>query len=160
MEIVYRPAIDADAAELIALIEKCYKEYEGCVLDVDAEEPQLKAIASHYAEKGGEFWVALNGDEIVGSIGYSPAEDHGELKHLYVNSSIRRQGIASTLCDFAENAAAGRKMSKIKLWTDTRFTQAHSLYERRGYRGGVVTRDLQDLSKTSEYYYEKALPAV
>jgi len=159
MEIVYRPAVDADADGLIALVEKCYSEYEGCILDVDAEEPQLRAIAAHYAEKNGEFWVALKGDDIVGSIGYSPVDDHGELKHLYVNSSIRRQGIATTLCDFVENAAAKRKFSMVTLWTDTRFTMAHSLYERRGYVGGEVTRDLKDLSKTTEFYYEKAFPA-
>lgn len=158
MEIVYRQANDTDAAGLIALIDKCYCEYEGCILDVDAEEPQLRNIASFYKQKGGEFWVALRGDEIVGSIGYNPSSDQGELKHLYVNSSIRRQGIASTLCELVETACFRHKFSKVTLWTDTRFTMAHGLYERRGFVGGVVTRDLQDLSRTTEYYYEKALP--
>jgi hypothetical protein len=41
-------------------------------------------------------------------------------------------------------------------WSDTRFTDAHRLYERLGYiRGG--TRDLGDVSRSVEYFFEKAI---
>ncbi len=157
MEITYRPAVDGDANQLIELVDICYQEYDGCILDVDAEEPQLRYIATYYREKGGEFWVAEKDGIIVGSIGYSMNEDTLELKHLYVNSVIRRQGMASSLCTMVEDAAARREASRIILWTDTRFTNAHRLYEKRGFEGGSETRTLQDLSKTVEYYYEKPL---
>ncbi|MEP3244922.1 MAG: hypothetical protein ABJN40_12240 [Sneathiella sp.] len=48
-------------------------------------------------------------------------------------------------------------MSAIILWTDTRFTNAHRLYEKRGFEKGATTRDLDDLSKTTEYYYQRTL---
>ncbi len=157
-DITYRPAKDDDADRLIALIDKCYAEYEGCILDVDAEEPQLRHIASYFADKGGEFWVAEKDGQLVGSIGYAPDKQVVELKHLYVDSAIRRQGLASHLCSLVENAAENRGASAILLWTDTRFTNAHALYEKRGFVGGTETRTLNDLSHTIEYYYEKTLP--
>lgn len=158
--ITYRPAHDDDAEQLIALIDLCYREYEGCILDVDAEEPQLRGIASHYEQKGGEFWVAEKGGQIIGSIGYSPNANKIELKHLYVNSAARRQGLATNLCLLVEKAAAAANVEKIILWTDTRFQDAHRLYERRGYSKGKESRTLQDLSNTTEYYFEKALRSV
>ncbi len=157
MNVQYRSARDSDAKGLINLVSKCYEGYAGCVLDVDAEEPQLNYIASHFASKGGHFWVAEMSQKIVGSIGYTYQRGVFELKHLYVDGEIRRMGIASQLCNFVEEAAIKLGALKIILWTDTRFHEAHSLYERRGFTGKVQTRFLDDLSNTTEYYYEKSL---
>ncbi len=157
-DIIYRLAKDDDAEGLISLVDKCYAEYEGCILDVDREEPQLRYIASYFADKGGEFWIAEKDGKIVGSIGYTFSGKVVELKHLYVDSAIRRQGLASHLCSLVEKAAENRKVPALLLWTDTRFTNAHQLYEKRGFVGGTETRTLNDLSNTIEYYYEKTLP--
>ncbi|WP_240969571.1 GNAT family N-acetyltransferase [Sneathiella limimaris] len=157
VEIKYRAAVDEDADGLIELVDRCYADYEGCILDVDAEEPQLRYIATYFAEKDGEFWVATRDAQIVGSIGYTYDKRVCEIKHLYVDNRIRRQGIATRLCDLVENAAHQREAEKLILWTDTRFETAHQLYERRGFKGKTETRELQDLSQTTEYYYEKSL---
>ncbi|MBE7636956.1 GNAT family N-acetyltransferase [Sneathiella sp. P13V-1] len=158
MTIDYRRGRDDDAEGLITLIEKCYAGYEGCVLDVDNEEPQLRHIKTYFEGLGGEFWVAEKEGNVVGCIGYKPVEGGVEIKHLYVDGDIRRQGLGTTLCDLVEEAAVKRKCEKIVLWTDTRFHEAHSLYERRGFVGKTETRELHDLSKSVEYYYEKTLP--
>lgn len=158
MKIIYRAASDSDADGLIELVSKCYEGYEGCILDVENEEPQMRYISTFFADKGGEFWVAELDGKIVGSIGYSYEDGEFELKHLYVDGDIRRQGLATRLCELVDEAATGLKIDKIKLWTDTRFHEAHLLYEKRGFTGKVVTRELEDISETTEYYYEKALP--
>ncbi len=157
MEVTYRPGRDTDAAQLITLISKCYAEYDGCILDVVNEEPQLNYIATYFAAKGGEYWVAHLGEKLAGCIGYTVLSGEFELKHLYVDGEIRRRGIASQLCDQVEQAAQKLGVDKIILWTDTRFKEAHQLYEKRGFVGGVKTRTLNDLSNTVEYYYEKSL---
>lgn len=42
------------------------------------------------------------------------------------------------------------------LWSDTRFEDAHRLYERLGFqRGGE--RELDDVNETTEYRYERAV---
>jgi hypothetical protein len=43
---VIRPGRDSDAAGFIALIGACWAEYPGCVLDVDGELPELRALAT------------------------------------------------------------------------------------------------------------------
>lgn len=159
-----RPARDSDAGGLIALIAAVYAEYPGCVLDVDREELDLRAIASAYAARGGQFWVAVDGaDEgIVGCVGWSPSNDSArpgwvELRKLYVARSHRRRGLAGALCDQVESAARARNSPGIELWSDTRFKDAHRFYAQRGYERQSAVRQLADLSQSSEYHFLRRL---
>ena len=158
MSAVIRPVRDDDADGLIRLIDACWSAYEGCVLDVDAEEPQLRAMRSHFDALGGEYWVA---DDVAGRIaaggGWAPAADPAgvELHKLYVLAALRRQGIARRLVSMAEAAARGRASRFVELWSDTRFLEAHAFYEALGYRRTGRTRDLHDLSHTTEFHFVK-----
>lgn len=149
-----RPARDSDSAALIALIGGCFAEYPGCVLDVDGEEPWLRAPASAYAEMGGRLWVASVGETVVGCIGLRPG---GVLKSLYVAGSARRRGLGSRLVGIVERAAREAGERRILLWSDTRFTDAHRLYERLGYRRTGRSRELHDLSASTEYEFCREL---
>jgi putative acetyltransferase len=152
-----RDARDDDAAALIELIGAVYSEYPGCILDVDGEMPELRAIASTYGAVGGRLWVA-EGAVVGASGGFVPSVEPGglEVRKLYVRKDWRGQGIASTLLAMIENEARRRGARFIDLWTDTRFTTAHRLYERVGFLRGT-TRTLADVSKSVEYYYRKPL---
>jgi putative acetyltransferase len=153
-----RDARDDDAAGMIALIEACYAEYEGCILDVDGEAPELKGIATAHAEQGGRFWVAESDGEIIGSVGLVPnGGGVWEMKKLYVTKAARRLGIGRRLVSLAEVEAMSRGAHAIELWSDTRFEDAHRLYERRGYSRLPETRELHDKSNTMEYHFRKAL---
>ncbi|MCG8505946.1 MAG: GNAT family N-acetyltransferase [Sphingomonadales bacterium] len=157
-DLTIREARDNDAEGLIALIGRCFAEYAGCVLDLDAFDRPLLAIASSFAAEGGEVWVAEREGRIVGSGGYA---DKGgglfELKRLYVDRSARRQGLASRLLELVETAVAGKGGTAIDLWSDTRFIEAHAFYERHGYRRLPEMRDLADPSNTTEYHFMKEL---
>lgn len=151
-----RSARDADAEGLIDLVGTCFAAYPGCVLDVDGEEPELRAIASAARAWGGAFWVAVDDqDAIVGSVGWRPGEEQGtiELKKLYVAPRARRQGLAGRLCGLVLDAARERNASAVMLWTDTRFADAHRLYERLGFVRLPGERALGDLSDSHEYPY-------
>jgi putative acetyltransferase len=154
-----RHARDDDARQLIELISSCFAEYPGCVLDVDREEPELRRIASAYTARGGLFWVATREDRLVGSVGLVPAESPTimELRKLYVARSERRSGLGSKLCVLVEEEARSRGAVALQLWSDTRFADAHRLYERLGYGRGSETRELHDLSQSVEFYFSKAL---
>lgn len=161
-----RAARDADADALIALIGNAYAEYPGCVLDVDGEEPALRAIASAYARHGGGFWVAIDDAtaSLVGSVGWRPSaalDRPGwvELCKLYVAREHRRRGLASLLCDRVEAAALERAAPGVELWSDTRFLDAHRFYAGRGYRQQPGSRQLFDLSQSSEYHFIRPLTA-
>lgn len=150
-----REAEDSDASGLIALIEACFAEYPGCVLDVDREEPDLRTIRTCYQAHGGRFWVAETDGEIVGCIGLTPASKASgiELKKLYVARRVRRQGLGARLTEYVLDEARARGAPFVDLWSDTRFETAHRFYERHGFLRGPQVRDLQDLSHTREYYY-------
>ena len=160
-EITFRPARDDDADSLIAMVDGCYREYAGCVLMVDEEEPELKTPASTFARWGGRFWVAEgDGGRIVASGAVTPTETKGEFKvhKVFIANDHRRRGLASQVCALIEDWARSQCATVMILYTDTRFSEAHALYERLGYtRDPAKTRDQGDASNTIEYFYRKSL---
>jgi putative acetyltransferase len=154
-----RPARDDDGPALITLIGDVFAEYPGCVLDVDGEMPELREIASWFARAGGEIWVEEQDGTVVASGGYVPSATAGgiELRKLYVRADQRGRGLGSSLVAAFEDAARKRRCRFVDLWSDTRFLDAHRLYERLGYVRGPETRALHDLSDSVEYYFRKSL---
>lgn len=156
---VVRDGCDDDADQMIALIGAIWGEYPGVILDVDREVPELRAIASAFRGEGGHIWVVEAAGVIVGSVGFVPTGDSEgvELRKLYVALAARRQGLGTRLCRLVEDAGRARAARFVELWSDTRFTDAHRLYERCSYTRGLQTRALHDLSNTVELYYRKTL---
>lgn len=156
---VVRSATDADSAALIALIERCWAEYPGCVMDVDNEEPWLRTPASAYAGKGGVFEVVELDGEVVACVGLQPEDVAAVSLHsLYVAESARRRGLGAELVGRVEAEARRRGATRVELWSDSRFTDAHRLYSRLGYRRLPGTRELHDRSNTVELHFAKTLP--
>jgi putative acetyltransferase len=158
MSVTIRDARDDDATSLISLIGSIFSEYPGCVLEVDNEMPQLRSIATTFERWGGQFWVVEKDGAIVGCGGFAPTEGDGlELKHLYIAGNARRTGLGTRLTHLVEEAAMVRGKRYVELWTDTRFAEAHKLYEGLGYARMPERRELHDLSRTVEYHYIKHL---
>jgi len=156
--LVIRPAQDEDSESLIHMIGAVYAEYPGCVLDVDAETPELRTPASAAKADSGHWWVAVLDGKIVGSVAVVPEEGKTvELKKLFVATAARRRGLGAQLVTLAEREARARRAASIVLWTDTRFEDAHRLYSRLGFARAPRTRVLNDLSNSVEFHYTKDL---
>ncbi len=163
-----RPVRDGDGPEVQRLIGAAWSEYPGCVLDVDGEEPWMRAPATAYAgdrdpaRYRGRMWVVEDTEEpdrLAASVAVrETAPGWAELKSLYVAASARRRGLGQALVWLVEREALRRQAEVVELWSDTRFTDAHRLYERLGYQPTGKTRDLHDLSNTTELHYTKDLP--
>lgn len=155
-----RPGRDADAAGFIRLIGDAWAEYPNCVLDVDGEVPELRALASHFARLGGVLWAAEADGELVGMVATRPLNDDRawEIGRMYVARAARGTGLAQALLDVAEAHAVAGGAARMVLWTDTRFEAAHRFYEGRGYVRSGSIRILDDVSKSLEFRYAK--PAV
>lgn len=158
-----RPVVDDDAEALQTLIRVCWDAYPGCILDIDREEPWLRAPATATAAKGALLWVVpAHGpaeNPLAASVALYPSAESGvaELKTLYVWPTERRGGLGAALVAHAETVArVQRGATRMVLWSDTRFVEAHRLYDRLGYRRGA-TRELGDLSNTVEYFFERPL---
>ena len=61
MNVTLREGRDTDRDGFIRLIGECWSEFPGCILDVDGEVPELRALASYFGDAGG----ALGGCLIV-----------------------------------------------------------------------------------------------
>ena len=157
-DIVIRDARDDDGDALIALIEACWADYPGCVLDVDGDNPELRCFASHYTGQGGRAWIAERSGKVVGSAAVEPAPGRAHIQSLYVDPALRRQGLARRLLALVEAHAVASNAPMIDLWTDIRFTAAHGFYESLGYKRQPGTRSLEDASSSIEYHYVKDLP--
>ena len=158
---VLRAGRDEDAAGFIALIGSCWAEYPGCVMDVDGEVPELRALASYYAGQGGALWAAEADGAVVGMIGTRPLDDGSwEICKMYVAADQRGHGLAAALIEAAEAFARTAGAQLIELWSDTRFDRAHRFYEKRGYVRSGPLRVLDDKSNSIEFGYAKPLAGV
>jgi len=149
------PAAAADAPAVIALIARVYAEYR-FVWDPALEVPDLLRFDDHYAAPRGAFFVVRAGDDVVGSVGVARIDrDTAELHRLYLDAALRGRGTGRALVDAVVGWCRVHAVTRLVLWSDTRFDRAHRLYERMGFsRTGdrVLAGDLND---THEYGFER-----
>jgi GNAT superfamily N-acetyltransferase len=155
---VLRAGRDDDAAGFIALVDACWAEYPGCVMDLDGEVPELRALASYYAAQGGALWAAEQGGRVVGMVGTRPLCDGAwEICKMYAYADQRGSGLAQALLAAAEGHARAHGATAMRLWSDTRFDRAHRFYEKGSYVRAGPIRALNDLSNSMEFEYGKPL---
>jgi GNAT superfamily N-acetyltransferase len=154
-----RAGRNSDAEGFIALIAECWSDYPGCILDVDGELPELRALATHFIEAGGALWAAEQGGQVVGMAATRPIGQDGawEICKVYVAKSLRGTGLAHRLMQEAEGHARASGAARLVLWTDTRFETAHRFYEKRGFVRQGAIRVLDDISNSLEFRYARPL---
>jgi GNAT superfamily N-acetyltransferase len=161
-DLAIRPVRDDDAQDLYGLLTLCFAAFPGCFTDPHGDLPDLRAPATHIAQKpGGAFWVVEDGRGRVGACVCVDFPEPGtaELHRLYVRPDLRRHGLGARLVRLVESHARAAGAGQVVLWSDTRFTDAHRLYERLGYLRAPGTRDLGDVSNSVEYFFEKRIGA-
>jgi len=97
---------------------------------------EIDRIADYYAEKQGDFWVAIGDAKLLGMFGLEldPAGDAMELRRMYVDPDIRRQGVARKMLQFAEDECRRRRARQLNLSTSELQGEAMSLYRNAGYQ--------------------------
>ncbi|WP_296945980.1 GNAT family N-acetyltransferase [uncultured Massilia sp.] len=101
-----------------------------------AGQPDLLDIPGFYQQGDGQFWVALDGGVVVGTIALRDIGDGaGALRKMFVAASHRgaAQGVAQRLLDTLLDWARARDMRRIWLGTTDRFLAAHRFYARNGF---------------------------
>lgn len=155
MMLTVRPAATGDAPGVVDLIGRVYLEY-GFVYVPEVEVPDLFRFDQHYAAPRGAFFVVREGDVVVGSVGVERLDDtSAELHRLYLDAPLRGRGTGRALLEAALDWCRTEKIPRMILWSDTRFDQAHRLYQRMGFRrmGERVLPD--DPNQTREYGFER-----
>ena len=107
--------------------------FEGYIARSLREE--IDRIPDYYRERQGGFWVAADGERIVGMFGLEASGDAAmELRRMYVDPDHRRRGIARRMLEFAEAECRRRNRLTMDLSTSELNADALLLYPRAGYR--------------------------
>ena len=99
----------------------------------------LLDIKSHYFDKGGRFWIAIDeNDRVIGSIGYVRVDGTNEafIHRLFVKVVEKHKGIGTALLMVAEECMTNNKIlvSKVHLGTPKEdWCESYSFYLKHGY---------------------------
>jgi putative acetyltransferase len=100
---------------------------------------------------------------VVGTFGLERASETAmELRRMYVDPSVRRQGIARQMLEFAEDECRRRNVARLELSTAEIQSAAIALYESSGYR--LVREEITDIASNKtvgsgirRYHFTKRL---
>jgi GNAT superfamily N-acetyltransferase len=100
------------------------------------DQPDLQNIHSFYKKGNGNFWVALDGGDVVGTIGQIDfGKDQVALRKMFVHRDHRgkENGVAQLLLDELKNWCIRKKVKSIFLGTIDSMHAAHRFYRKNGF---------------------------
>ncbi|NQU12100.1 GNAT family N-acetyltransferase [bacterium] len=131
MDLTIRPCAATDQEAIFAVINDAAEAYRGVIPADCWHEPYLsRAQLQHEIADGVCFWGAVADGALIGVMGI---QDQGEvclIRHAYVRTARRQQGIGTRLLRHLESMTA--KPILIGTWTAA--TWAVSFYRQNGYR--------------------------
>lgn len=121
-------------AQVIELILKIQQQEFGLPITLE-EQPDLLIIPSFYQKGNGNFWIALDGDRVIGTIAaIDIGNNHLALRKMFVDVNYRgKPGIGKKLMDFLVSRAKDKNVREIYLGTINKFKAALRFYEKNGF---------------------------
>jgi GNAT superfamily N-acetyltransferase len=104
-------------------------------ITLDAQ-PDLRDIAGFYQHGNGNFWVALDGERVVGTLGLLDiGAGQCALRKMFVAAAYRGagHGVAGRLLETLIAWCRERGVREVYLGTTARFLAAHRFYEKNGF---------------------------
>ena len=93
---------------------------------------------------------------MVGSVGVARLPDgRAELHRLYLDAMLRGRGVGRTLVEAVLGWCRMAGITRLTLWSDTRFDRAHRLYEGMGFTKTGERELPDDPNDTREFGYER-----
>jgi len=126
-----RKCTDSDFEMILEIINEAAQAYKG-VIPVDRwHEPYMsREELKHEIEDQVCFWGFEEEDALVGVMGIQDKGDVTLIRHAYVRSNKKKQGIGTRLLCFLESTT--EKPILIGTWADA--TWAIAFYKKNGYR--------------------------
>lgn len=101
-----------------------------------ADQPDLLDISGFYQKGNGNFWIALAGGEVVGTVSLLDiGNGQGALRKMFVKAEYRgkEHGVAQRLLDGLLAWCVERGVSEVYLGTTAKYLAAHRFYEKNGF---------------------------
>lgn len=129
--ITYQPIYKNQIIDLILSIQNQEAKI-GLMLD---EQPDLKDIETSYRKSGGEFWIAVERDSVIGTIALmNKGNGNAVLKKFFVRADYRHKKIGYALYQNLLSFALENGIKQIILDTPSVATTSHRFYERAGFK--------------------------
>jgi N-acetylglutamate synthase-like GNAT family acetyltransferase len=135
MAIAIAPFEPSHVEGVATLIIPIQREEFGIPISYD-DQPDLKDIPGFYMQGAGGFWLALDGDRVIGSIGLRDiGKGAAALRKMFVHTGYRgpEEGTAHRLLATLLDHARAKGLSTIYLGTTEKFRAAHRFYEKHGF---------------------------
>ncbi len=127
-----------------ALMQELFEPEENYFLDID--ELCVPSI---------RFFVARDGDKVLGTGALSLKDGYGEVKSMFVDPARRGAGVADAVLSAIEAEARAENLPVLRLETSERLAAAVKLYARHGFTPCALFGDYQP--NTSSLFMEKLL---
>lgn len=101
------------------------------------DQPDLKNIADFYQNKKGNFWIALNGNEVIGTISLVDiGSNQAGLRKMFVKKEFRGQPlkIGQSLMNTVFKWCKIKGIEQIFLGTVPHYYAAHRFYQKNGFK--------------------------
>lgn len=101
-----------------------------------ADQPDLKDIANFYQWGNGNFWIALDGNQVIGTVSLTDIGNRQVgLRKMFVKQGFRGQPhkIGKSLLDTALKWCFDRNIKDVFLGTVPHYYSAHRFYEKNGF---------------------------
>ena len=123
-------------AQLVDLINYC-QNIEAKLNIKMTEQDDIFQISSYYQSKGGNFWIALEENQVVGSIALLPIGNQtAVLKKFFTYPQFRGQPnrLGAKLYQELLNFAQAINFKRLVLDTPEDETRSHYFYEKHGFK--------------------------
>lgn len=100
------------------------------------DQPDLLNIIDSYINKGGNFWIAIENNKLLGSIGIMPYNSEiAILKKFFVYEKYQGEPhhLGQKLYSYLLNFAKSKNIKTILLDTPYNTVRAHKFYEKAGF---------------------------
>ena len=133
--LIVRPVAPRDLAQVAPLVSGIQRGEFGVPVTID-EQPDLLDPIGFFRHGAGDFWVALDGDRVIGTIGLLDVGGGlGVLRKMFVAAEYRGAaiGTAQHLLNVLVGAAHDGEQHEIYLGTTDVLHAAHRFYEKNGF---------------------------
>ncbi len=98
------------------------------------EQPDLLDIPNCYEKEGGEFWLTLENDTVIGTLALmNKGNGNGILKKGFVKNEYRKRGILTELYKTVLDYARINHFKQLMFDTPSVATNCHRFFEKEGY---------------------------
>ena len=150
------------ASRVVELIVEIQREEFSFNIGAE-DQPDLLDVANFYQTGAGNFWVALLGDEVVGTIALRDiGKNQGALRKMFVKATHRgkEHRVASRLLERLVLSATGAQVRDLYLGTTEKFVAAHRFYEKNGFvqvAAEVLPETFPRMSLDTRFYHRALL---